>query len=68
MGAECASPLLRSQVHLKEKQIDWPTFLKHRIGKILLEGCVIAGRPFQFLGYSMSSLRMRCVTASHPIA
>jgi hypothetical protein len=46
---------------MRRAQIDWQGFLQQRVQKVLHEGCIIAGRQYEFLGYSMSSLRMRCV-------
>jgi RNA-dependent RNA polymerase len=44
-----------------DRQVDGETFLKERVGTILKEGFVLAGRRFEFLAYSSSSLRNHTV-------
>jgi hypothetical protein len=40
------------RLHLRlDREVDQPKFLDERVGTILKEGLVIAGRPFEFLAY-----------------
>ncbi|KAF8484343.1 RdRP-domain-containing protein [Gautieria morchelliformis] len=59
----------RDEDHLQyrwDREVDGATFVRERVGQILHEGFTIAGRDFQFLGYSQSQLRSHCVFAVSP--
>lgn len=54
----------RDENHLAYRwdgEVDGTWFLQQRVGKILREGFEIAGRKFEFLAYSTSSLREHAV-------
>ncbi|KAF8609453.1 RdRP-domain-containing protein [Ceratobasidium sp. AG-I] len=49
-----------------EQDVDAPAFVKKRIGGILKNGLVIAGRRFEYLGYSSSALKTHTVWFVRP--
>ena len=54
----------RDEDHLTYRwggEVDGTWFLRQRVGKILREGFEVAGRKFEFLAYSSSSLREHAV-------
>ncbi|THU94827.1 RdRP-domain-containing protein [Dendrothele bispora CBS 962.96] len=44
-----------------DRDIDGPTFIRNRVRPFLVDGLVIAGHRFEFLGYSQSALREHAV-------
>lgn len=49
-----------------DREVDGATFVRERVGGILHHGFTIAGRKFEFLGYSQSQLRSHSVFAVSP--
>ncbi|KAL5640970.1 hypothetical protein ACGC1H_001445 [Rhizoctonia solani] len=49
-----------------DSDVDGNTFVQQRIGWILKNGLTIAGRHFEYLGYSTSSLKSHTVWFVHP--
>lgn len=49
-----------------DREVDGATFVRERVGDILHRGFTIAGRKFEFLGYSQSQLRSHSVFAVSP--
>lgn len=49
-----------------DRVVDGATFVRERVGDILHHGFTIAGRKFDFLGYSQSQLRSHSVFAVSP--
>lgn len=45
--------------------MNWPEFLQSRVGRVLRDGIRVAGRKFDFLAFSMSSLRARTTWFVH---
>jgi RNA-dependent RNA polymerase len=59
----------RDEDHLQyrwDREVDGATFVRQRVGQVLHDGFTIAGRNFQFLGYSQSQLHSHCVIAVSP--
>lgn len=44
-----------------DRDVDGAWFLQHRVGRILKDGFILAGRAFEFLAYSSSALREHAV-------
>lgn len=55
----------RLQYHW-DREVDGATFVHERVGEILRRGFMLAGRKFEFLGYSQSQLRSHSVFAVSP--
>ena len=51
-----------------QREVDGTSFLRERVGGILKNGFELAGRQFEFLAYSSSSLREHAVWFMHPFA
>jgi RNA-dependent RNA polymerase len=51
-----------------DREVDGATFVRERVGQILHRGFTIAGRKFEFLGYSQSQLRTHSVFAVSPFS
>ncbi|KAF5375216.1 hypothetical protein D9758_000490 [Tetrapyrgos nigripes] len=49
-----------------DRDIDGPAFIRDRVGSFLVNGLTIAGRKFEFLGYSQSALREHAVWFMEP--
>lgn len=49
-----------------DKEVDGPGFIRQRVGTILNEGIQVAGRNFQWVGYSMSALKEHAVWFIEP--
>ncbi|CAE6470518.1 unnamed protein product [Rhizoctonia solani] len=49
-----------------DSDVDGSTFVRKRVGWILQNGLTIAGRHFEYLGYSTSSLKSHTVWFVHP--
>jgi RNA-dependent RNA polymerase len=45
-----------------DRMVDGDSFVRERVGRILTEGLDIAGRHYEFLGYSNSGLREHTVS------
>jgi RNA-dependent RNA polymerase len=44
-----------------DREVDGAMFINERVGRILKEGIIVAGRKFEFLAYSFSALREHAV-------
>ncbi|KAF8590048.1 RdRP-domain-containing protein [Ramaria rubella] len=49
-----------------DREVDGASFVRERVGPLLRHGFKVAGRKFQFLGYSQSQLRTHSVFAMCP--
>lgn len=49
-----------------DREVDGATFLRERVGGILKDGFLLAGRQFEFLAYSSSALRSHAVWFVNP--
>src|ERR1700748_3359118 len=49
-----------------DRDVDGPAFTRQRVGTILNQGIQVAGRNFQWVGYSMSALKEHAVWFMEP--
>lgn len=49
-----------------DREVDGATFVRERVGGLLRQGFMVAGRKFEFLGYSQSQLRTHSIFAVSP--